>query len=95
MRSFRGSDGDEATDVGWSSGRVVVTEIEIPEDVRAWIRNAFQKCNAKTAISLMQMPNTHEASLDLALVSQAAEFSDPIRFPSTWIVRIDTHPRRP
>ena len=66
-------------------------DIEIPEDVRGWIRNVFKTCNAKTAISLMQMPNTHEAALDMAFVSQAAEFSAPVRFPSEWIVRVDTH----
>lgn len=68
-----------------------MAEIEIPEDVRGWIRKVFHACNAKTAISLMQMPNTHEATLDLAFVSQAAEFAAPVKFPSEWIVRIDTH----
>jgi len=39
----------------------------------------------------MKMPSTHEASLDLAFVSRAADFAGPIVFPSEWIVRIDTH----
>lgn len=63
----------------------------IPNDVRDYIRSVFRACNARTANALMSMPNTHEEILDTAFVAQAAEFSAPIRFPSEWIVRIDTH----
>jgi len=64
---------------------------QIPEDVRDWVRRVFRACNEKTATSLMKMPSMHEAALDMAFVSQAAEFSAPIRFPSEWILRVDTH----
>jgi hypothetical protein len=40
---------------------------------------------------LAEMPTTHEATLDFAFVGKAAEFAAPIRFPSEWIVRVDTH----
>jgi hypothetical protein len=65
--------------------------VTVPDDVRAWIRDVFRSCNARTTFAIARMPTTHEAVLDFALVSQAAEFSAPIRFPSDWIVRIDTH----
>jgi|SRR5580658_4865430 hypothetical protein len=63
----------------------------IPEDVRIWVRSVFRACNVRTANALSAMPNTHETALDLAFVSEAARFAAPVRFPSEWIVRIDTH----
>jgi len=37
------------------------------------------------------MPNTHEEALDLAFIAKAAEYAAPVRLPSDWVVRIDTH----
>jgi len=65
--------------------------MQIPVDVKAWIRGVFRACNDRTSDALMNMPNTHEGALDLAFISEAARFSAPVRFPSDWIVRIDTH----
>jgi len=69
----------------------MVTKMEVPDDARAWIRAVFRACNEKVSTMLAEMPTTHEATLDLAFVAKAAEFSAPIRLPSEWIVRVDTH----
>lgn len=63
----------------------------IPDDVKAWVRGVFRACNVATAQRLMAMPNTHEAALDQAFITEAAKFSAPTLLPSTWVVRIDTH----
>jgi hypothetical protein len=63
----------------------------VPADVRDWIRSVFRACNERTAAALATMPTTHESALDQAFIAEAAKFSAPVRFPSEWIVRIDTH----
>ena len=65
--------------------------MQIPDDVKTYIRTVFRACNAQTAGMLMSMPSTHEETLDTAFIAEAAKFSAPILFPSEWIVRIDTH----
>jgi hypothetical protein len=55
------------------------------------VRSVFRACNEHVSSMLANMPTTHEATLDLGFVGKAAEFSAPIKFPSEWIVRIDTH----
>jgi hypothetical protein len=65
--------------------------MNIPEDVRVWIRGVFAACNVRVSTMLADMPTTHEATLDAAFIAKAAEFAAPIRFTSEWVVRIDTH----
>jgi len=63
----------------------------VPEDARDWVRHVFRACNEHVSWMLANMPTTHEAALDFGFVGKAAEFAAPIKFPSEWIVRIDTH----
>jgi hypothetical protein len=63
----------------------------VPADVRDWVRSVFRACNERTASALARMPTTHESALDQAFITEAARFSAPVRLPSEWIVRIDTH----
>ncbi len=65
--------------------------MQMPDDVRAWVRGVFRACNVETAVALNRMPNRHEETLDHSLIAKINEYSAPILFPSKWIVRIDTH----
>jgi hypothetical protein len=65
--------------------------VTVPNDVRNWIRGVFRACNGQVSSTIANMPTTHEAALDFAFVAKAAEFSAPVKFPSEWMVRIDTH----
>jgi len=65
--------------------------MQMPDDVRAWVRGVFRACSVETAVALSRMPNRHEVALDLAFIAKAADYAAPVRFPSDWVVRIDTH----
>lgn len=66
-------------------------EIVTPEDVRNWVRAVFADCNKRTSAKMMKLPSMHEESLDFTFIEQATQYSAPMRFPSDWVVRIDTH----
>ena len=66
-------------------------KIEIPADATDYVRNVFATCNRRTAQRLMEMPTTHEESLDLTFIEQLTHFAAPVQVPSSWVVRIDTH----
>ena len=65
--------------------------MRMPPDVRDWVRSVFRSCNERTAVALSTMPTTHEAALDQAFVTRAADFAGPVQFPSQWVVTIGTH----
>lgn len=65
--------------------------IPLPPDVKAWIHDVFASCNQRISAKLSRIPTAHETSLDMTFVEHFSEFSAPIRFPSEWIVTLDTH----
>lgn len=66
-------------------------KITIPGDVAEWVRQVFSDCNRRTSQKLMEMPTTHEESLDFTFIEALSRHAAPIKFPSEWIVRLDTH----
>ena len=65
--------------------------LDIPAAVIDWIRNVFEQVNKRTATTLSRIPTMWETTLDQILISHLAEFSAPFRFPSNWVVTLDTH----
>ena len=69
----------------------VPSPFDIPAGVINWVRNVFSAVNARSASTLSRIPNIYETTLDHALIAHLAEFGAPFRFPSEWIVNLDTH----
>jgi hypothetical protein len=65
--------------------------LNIPTAVIDWVRDIFKQVNARSAATITRIPNTFETTLDHALIAHLAEFAAPFRFPSDWIVSLDTH----
>jgi hypothetical protein len=65
--------------------------LNIPTAVIDWVRDIFKQVNARSAATLSRIPNTFETTLDHALIAHFAEFAAPFRFPSDWVVTLDTH----
>ena len=63
----------------------------IPEVVIDWIRDVFAKVNQRSSSTLSRIPTTWETVLDHSLIGHLAEFAAPFRFPSNWVVNLDTH----
>ena len=63
----------------------------MPGEVRAWLLSVFAEVNRRTSGKLTRMPTTHETSLDLTVIEQLSQVASPFRFPSNWLVRLDTH----
>lgn len=63
----------------------------IPDDVRIWIADVFAACNERVAAKMTRIPTVHETSLDLSLIEQLSQVSVPVRLPSDWTIRLDTH----
>lgn len=66
-------------------------QIEIPEDVRAYVKNHFASCNFGVSTDLSTFPAIHEESLDMNLVAYFSRHQQPVKLSSDWIVRIDAH----
>jgi hypothetical protein len=65
--------------------------LNIPPGVIDWVRDVFIAVNTRSASTLSRIPNIFETTLDQNLVSHLSEYSAPFKFPSDWIVTIDTH----
>jgi len=63
----------------------------IPNEVTDWIRSVFAEVNQRTSEKLSRIPNVHETSLDMTIIEQLSRHAVPIRFPSDWLLRLDTH----
>ena len=63
----------------------------IPEAVIDWIRDVFAQVNQRSSSTLSRIPTTWETTLDHSLIGHLAEFAAPFRFPSNWVVNLDTH----
>lgn len=66
-------------------------KIEMPEDVRSFVRTHFASCNDQLSNDLSLFPAIHEESLDMNFVSYFSRNQVPVALPSNWIVRIDAH----
>ena len=69
----------------------MVNPIEIPEDVRGWLRRVFDGCDARISDKLSNNPNLPEESLDLTWIEHLSQFASPVTLPSAWTVKLDTH----
>ena len=63
----------------------------IPADIILWIRTVFAEMNQRASAKLSRIPNIHETSLDMTLIEQLSHYAAPVRFPSDWLLRLDTH----
>lgn len=66
-------------------------DIEIPDDVVAFVRRLFSDSNRLVATDLSTFPAIHEESLDMNLISHFSRRQAPTKFASDWVVRIDAH----
>jgi hypothetical protein len=65
--------------------------LSIPQAVVNWVRGVFAEVNHRTSVKLSRNANVWETSLDMTVIEQLSQFSAPFKFPSNWIVRIETH----
>ena len=65
--------------------------VSLPMPVREHIRAVFDHAGAEASSRMERAPNTHEESLDMALIDEIAKRGVPTGLPDGWIVRIDTH----
>ncbi len=65
--------------------------LPLAEDARAWLSNVFAECSRRTAVKMSRIPTVHEMSLDLTLIEELSQFGAPFRFPSQWVVQVQTH----
>lgn len=62
-----------------------------PVEIRSWLLNVFASANTAAAGNLSRVPNAHEPTIDTTLISALNQYAVPFRFPSDWVIRIDTH----
>ena len=62
-----------------------------PADVKRWVRKAFRTCNQRLTAKLSANPNVSEPSLDQSWIDELSRYSSPVRLPSGWVARIETH----
>lgn len=65
--------------------------LDIPSGVIDWVRKVFSQVNARSSATISRIPNIFETTLDHSLIAHLAEFGAPFKFPSDWIVNLDTH----
>ena len=68
-----------------------MNQIDMPDDVLAFLENIFEACNLAVSRKISRMPNVHETSLDLTFIEQLSNHSSPVKLGSGWTVRLDTH----
>ncbi|HTC92005.1 MAG TPA: hypothetical protein VK699_00970 [Terriglobales bacterium] len=69
----------------------VPSPLDIPPGIVDWVRSVFSQVNARSSATLSRIPNIFETTLDHSLIAHLSEFGAPFRFPSDWIVNLDTH----
>lgn len=65
--------------------------LDIPEDVKQYVRKHFAKCNKGVASDLSLFPAIHEESLDMNLIAYWSKIQGPVKLKSNWTVRVDAH----
>src|SRR5262245_3490640 len=70
---------------------MAVLPFAIPDPVIDWIRDVFAQVNQRSSSTLSRIPTTWETTLDHGVIGHLMEFAAPFRFPSNWVVDLDTH----
>jgi hypothetical protein len=65
--------------------------MNIPSDIVDWFREVFAAANRRLAEKFLNVPAIPETSLDTTLVEHLSGYAAPRRFPSNWVIRLDTH----
>lgn len=65
--------------------------IELPDDVRDWLRQVFRDANIAASRKLSMAPNTREEALDLCVIDSLQGVAVPYQFEDGWTVHIATH----
>jgi hypothetical protein len=69
----------------------VVAPISLPGDVIEWLTTVFRGCNDSITRKQALIPTARESDLAFALIAHLAAIAVPMRLPSEWMVRLDTH----
>jgi len=65
--------------------------INLPSDVINWLRHVFIQCNEKISNKITDIPTAHEESFDLSFIEAFSHLEAPVRLPSGWTLRFETH----
>lgn len=65
--------------------------MHVPDDVKAWIRAAFESVNQRVSEKISRIPTSQEASLDMTFIEEVTQCGAPTILPSLWGVEIQTH----
>ena len=65
--------------------------IDIPKDVKQFVRNHFKKSNRIVSSDLTLFPAIHEESLDMNLIGYCSRNQAPVKLKSNWTARVDAH----
>lgn len=68
-----------------------VADIQLPADVREWLRSVFRACNERITGKLSNQPNAPEPSFDMTWIEHLSEYATPLTLTSSWTVRVETH----
>ena len=63
----------------------------LPTEIIDWFRHVFAGANRRLAEKILNVPAVPEPHLDTTLIEHLSGYAAPRRFPSDWIVRVDTH----
>jgi hypothetical protein len=65
--------------------------MNIPSDIVDWFRGVFAGANRRLSEKLLNVPAMPEPHFDTTLLEHLSGYAAPRRFPSDWVIRIDTH----
>lgn len=66
-------------------------KIEIPNEVKDYVRSHFSNCNNLVTEDLSTFPAIYEESLDMNFISYFSRNQTPVMLSCNWIIRIDAH----
>jgi hypothetical protein len=70
---------------------IVAAPFPIPADVRAFVNEAFHRCNVRISGRLSRLPTLHETYLDMCFIDTLSDFAAPHITSSGYVVDIDVH----
>ena len=65
--------------------------MNIPSDIVDWFRGVFAGANRRLSEKLLNVPAMPEPHFDTTLLEHLSGYATPRRFPSDWVIRVDTH----
>jgi hypothetical protein len=65
--------------------------VDIPPEILDWFREVFASANRRLCEKIRNVPAIPEPHLDTTLVEHLSGFAAPRRFPTDWVIQIDTH----